>query len=328
MSGLFESSALLGAAERGDAEAVRQALADGGDPAYADGYGWTALHWVAENGMGEFVDTMVELGAIVDGKCAGERTPLCLAADEGHLDVARKLLSHGASVEELDEDGFSALHRACSSGNPDLVKLLLDHGSNPSLKSNISTTPLHITAKNNDPDASRLLLEAGADPNACDAMGNNALLWATINGDFAGVAEVVIEGGAAVDEGLRDFAVEKGRVGVAAVLLRAIEQRKEEEETFGPPEVFEHAAAGRGSLLMWLLDERDVAPNCVDRQGRTPLFEAVANDQVGSVEILLERGADPNRRDADGMPISWAFGPSAEHEGEIKALLREYGWQE
>jgi hypothetical protein len=36
-----------------------------------------------------------------------------LAAHQGHVDIVRILLSHGASLEQRDADGDTALHYAC-----------------------------------------------------------------------------------------------------------------------------------------------------------------------------------------------------------------------
>ena len=47
-----------------------------------------------------------------------------LAAIEGHKDMVRTLLQHGASVVARDQDGCTALYLAASNGNYEAVKIL------------------------------------------------------------------------------------------------------------------------------------------------------------------------------------------------------------
>ena len=58
-------------------------------------------------------------------------TPLHKASSRGWLEVARLLLSHGASVDEKDEQGRTPLQVASSEGHVEMTKLLLDHGAQP-----------------------------------------------------------------------------------------------------------------------------------------------------------------------------------------------------
>lgn len=48
-----------------------------------------------------------------------------LASERGHRDIVDALLSAGADVCGLDENGNSALHLACFYGNHNVVELLL-----------------------------------------------------------------------------------------------------------------------------------------------------------------------------------------------------------
>lgn len=61
------------------------------------------------------------------------RTPLYAAVLHGHLDLAAKLLAHGAAVNRPDKDGLGPLHMAVKFPKLDLpmVRLLLRHGCDP-----------------------------------------------------------------------------------------------------------------------------------------------------------------------------------------------------
>ena len=63
--------------------------------------------------------------------CNLSSTPLHGASSQGWLEVARLLFSHGASVDEKDEEGRTSLQVAASEGHVEMTKLLLDHGAQP-----------------------------------------------------------------------------------------------------------------------------------------------------------------------------------------------------
>lgn len=54
---------------------------------------------------------------------------LLKAAEEGHTDVVKTLLAHGADINTTDKDGWAALSRAAYNGHTAVVKLLLAHGA-------------------------------------------------------------------------------------------------------------------------------------------------------------------------------------------------------
>ncbi|CAE7944801.1 fem1c, partial [Symbiodinium necroappetens] len=66
----------------------------------------------------------------------------------GHLEVARCLLSAGADLGRRNADGGSALHVAAWTGNLDLMKLLFAAGADPEKPQNEGWTPLHIASRN------------------------------------------------------------------------------------------------------------------------------------------------------------------------------------
>ena len=67
----------------------------------------TPLHHAAESGNIAIVIALVEEGRADINKASGERrdTPLITTARQGHSQQARYLLSHGADVTAVNEDG-------------------------------------------------------------------------------------------------------------------------------------------------------------------------------------------------------------------------------
>lgn len=110
---------------------------------------FTPLFYAIHANQVEVVEYLIKKGAdinrFVDGQC-----PVLLACREGHLDIFKILMKHGASELEWNkENGESTLHMAASSGNVELVEHLLRLGLAPDLVSKKSNAQpmLHASLK-------------------------------------------------------------------------------------------------------------------------------------------------------------------------------------
>lgn len=99
------------AVRHGDVQGVRTCLNAGASADERDQHGWAPLHYGASCGHVEACQALLESSSDLEVQLPDLSTPLMLAAEEGHLDVARLLLNHGAWSEQKDEDGFTALER-------------------------------------------------------------------------------------------------------------------------------------------------------------------------------------------------------------------------
>lgn len=80
-----------------------------------------------------------------------------------------------------------------------------------------------------------------------------------------------------------------------------------------PLDVFDAAAVGRTRGLAELLDAEPELAQARSADGSTALHLAARYDQRDAVELLLQRGADPAARDADGRtPADVAAGDTRE----------------
>lgn len=126
--------------------------------------GDSLLHLAAAGGSSDVCALLVSLGMDIDLPLPGHRnsTPLCAAADDGHLDTCRWLLAHGAAVDGLPDNILTPLASACVSGHQAVVALLLQHGANPNrLHTRWNTAPLDIATSWGFPEIAALLAAAG-----------------------------------------------------------------------------------------------------------------------------------------------------------------------
>ncbi|RLN00251.1 hypothetical protein C2845_PM06G33090 [Panicum miliaceum] len=90
-------------------------------------------------------------------------TPLHLAAGQGHCEIAEYLLSKGANVDPICQDGEAPLHIAACRG------MLRMAGANINTGSRV--TPLSVAARKGLADCINCLLSKGANPNEPDEDG-------------------------------------------------------------------------------------------------------------------------------------------------------------
>jgi ankyrin repeat protein len=83
----------------------------------------------AELGNVKIVRFLVESGCKVEWGGALEASPLCLAASEGHLEIVKFLIDNNGKIDAKDENGFTPLMSASAKGSFDVVKLLVESGA-------------------------------------------------------------------------------------------------------------------------------------------------------------------------------------------------------
>ena len=123
------------------------------------------------------------------------------AANRNDVNTITDLLAKGASVNNVDEAGFSAITHACRKGHVEAVIAMVDHADldgdsfdNRSLEG----TPLILAIKNDHIGVVKVLLEYGVNTEARDRFGRTALLCACVKGSYA-VAKLLLDHGSCVD---------------------------------------------------------------------------------------------------------------------------------
>jgi ankyrin repeat protein len=97
---LVDPEEMLKAAERGDVERVRELLASDSTLANARGaHNKTPLHLAAEKNHTEIAKLLIEAGADLNAEVSWGMTPLAWAANMGNRAVAEVFLAHGAAPQ-------------------------------------------------------------------------------------------------------------------------------------------------------------------------------------------------------------------------------------
>ena len=128
----------------------------------------TPLHLASREGHLDIVRFLVKHGATAAAQDLFGSTPLHEASEQGHLDLARFLVEYGANVAAQDHGGCTPLHQASKQGHLDLARCLVEHGANVAVQDQRGLTPLHQASEHGHLDLARFLIEHGANVAAQD----------------------------------------------------------------------------------------------------------------------------------------------------------------
>lgn len=105
--------------------------------------------------------------------------PLLLAAENGSMDIGRILLKHDASVDEQDDEGFSAFHGAARNSHDEFLKMLIEeYHADPTVRLANGSMPIHTAAARGNVESIDLFLKVGIDVDATSHDGRTPLHWA------------------------------------------------------------------------------------------------------------------------------------------------------
>ena len=116
------------------------------------------------------------------------------AAAEGHADVVKALLQHGADLKAASKAGFTALVFAAVKNDPGSVESLLAAGADPNFAMPDGLKVLSVAASHKASKAAAALLAGGADPNVADSRGNTPLHLAAQAGETGLVKQLLAKG--------------------------------------------------------------------------------------------------------------------------------------
>ncbi|XP_065336219.1 uncharacterized protein LOC135937067 [Cloeon dipterum] len=252
------------AAERGDLEALQTWIELGGDLDVVDKIGSTSLHDAALNGHLQFVDKLLA--------CAAEEAK---NQDIGNGSVG-STLKENLIVNRCDNEGRTALHLAAKKENVAMVEILLENNADLTLTDKQGKNAIHYAIR--DERMLRFLNEKNGDLMKHPSNDGNTILHAVLHSFCDGhsdkIALWIIE---QVDDSVLNA---KNASGNTPLLLAC---KKE----------FWRAAE--------LLLTRNVEVNVSDMWGKTAMHYAAQWGKLDLVKLLHEKGADLTLTDRNGM---------------------------
>jgi ankyrin repeat protein len=293
------STALLWAVRAGDVETTRLLLGAGAKPSLANRLGMTPLALATANGDAAIISLLLAAGADVNAPDIAGETPLMSAARSGSVAAVRTLLDKGATIETTDRSSQqTALMIAVRENQPAVVKLLIERGAVIDTKTRVGNTPNWTL------------------PNSVAGFGHGVGI---VRGGLPprGSRGPITGGMSALMYAARD-----GRLGIVLDLLAAGAKIEQTDPNGITPLLI--AITNNHPDVARALIEKGANVKVVDWWGRTPLWAAVEtrNMDVDNasftnsidrapfldlIQLLLDKGADPNVRMKEVPPIRRSF---------------------
>ncbi|KFP70703.1 PREDICTED: ankyrin repeat and SOCS box protein 3-like [Acanthisitta chloris] len=224
-----------------------------------------------------------------------------LAAREGNVEILRKLINQGYSIDVPDNRRWVPIHEAAAHNSSECLKLLIDAApSDDYIHSRTfeGLCALHLSARHGSVECLHVLLEAGADLNNVTTEATTPLFLAVEN-KHTEVVKFLLQHGANVEgphcwSGWNSLhqAAFQGSTEIMKVLLEK-GASKNYRDDFGITPLFVAAQYGQLESLR-LLVSHGADINCQAKDKATPLLIAAQEGHLECVKLLLTAGADPN----------------------------------
>lgn len=311
------AAALHQAAVNGHAGVVFMLLDYGPNPEAGGEHGRSPLYMAARQGHVEVVKVLQTFGgANVNFRDNYGWTPLHAAASRDHEEVARHLIESGAEIDPQDNAlGLTPLHCATEQGHIATARLLVGKGASVDVPNASGSTPFYTAAYYGYLDVVRMLLEHGADLTTTSSEGYTPLHTAA-GFNYAQMIKILLEHGADIEakngSGVTPLHVAShwGHAGAVRALLKA----DADTEAAGPDVTSLVLAIWEGhEEAVGLLLEHGADVHVRDSEGQQPLHIAATLGHLGMVEKLLKHGADIDAKDAKGRSPTF----QAAHNGHM-----------
>jgi len=217
-------------------------------------------------------------------------------------DLARVkfLVSKGADVNKVDDQGATPLTSAARQRHPEMVELLVRLGANVNEPNKDGMTPLIAGVMRDHVPTIKVLLEKGADIEKPNAEGYRPLAIAIAEDKFE-VGKALMEAGANVNTAA-------GPENLAPLMIVAAQTSPAEGAIFLP-------SSTRPLDIAKGLVERGADVNAKSNTGTTALMIAATHNNPPMIGLLIESGADIDAKNNQGKTAQ----DVAELNGNIEA---------
>lgn len=267
------------AASRGNLEVIAYLLEKGAKLDVQDSRGSSPMGFAASGGQTDtrVYDLLIKAGADIHYKNPeGANILLSAIAADKDLKMTDYFISKGLDLHSTDDAGNTAFNYAARSGNVDLLKKLLDRG----VKYTDNAMLMAVQGgrgTNNSVAFFQALGGLGIKPTAVNAAGENALhLLARKAGQM---------------EAIQYF------------LSKGVNIDKADNE--GNTPLMNAAAANRDMQILSFFVNGSKQLNAANKKGVTALAQAIRGNSVEAVNLLLDKGASKDVKDASGNNLAY-----------------------
>lgn len=183
--------------------------------------------------------------------------------------LVKFLLDNGIDVNSKDNKGNTLLHIACENGQSSMIDELNNYLPNVDLQNNDGNTPLHLAVLNNNLNCVQKMITLNANKEIKNNRKKTPLTF-SIEKDFKPIYDYLVSNGSQVTS----------------------------DDSWGSSILHHAAKNGNKDLLISYIsansDNKYTLLNKRDRNGNTPLYIAVYNNQLEFVKELITQGANVN----------------------------------
>lgn len=304
---ILGSTPLHEAVRYGYTEIVRLLLDKGADPNSQDSLGKTPLLLVIpKESRIEISSLLITHGANPNAKDMYGDTPVHIATMSGmEVEMLENLKNGGADINERNKKGITPMALAVDKLNKEHVAFYAKSGADIHAEDNEANTPLSRIIKTKDKATSTELLKIMVNKkniNSRDSYGNTPLHIVISKNAYTEQIKYLLSLTNDVDIRNKNgdtplyLAVQKNRrVPGEMLLTKGANVFSTNNENYSPLRM---ALVSGGEVQEWILTS-DVIKK-TDGIGNTPLHYACEWKIDSAVAVLLEKGANPNVRNANG----------------------------
>ncbi|BDS11867.1 ankyrin repeat domain-containing protein [Aureispira anguillae] len=325
--GLFRGTLLHYAVNYRKLSFVKYFVALGADIESTLGTGHTPLYEAILSRSTTIAQYLMEQGANIHTKDRNNRTLFYALVQMRYGDrsttkikLLKFLLSLDLDINERDNWGRTVLYELLRWNEPKVLNALLEGGADLQISDRYGYTPLHIAAGNGWPEICQILLKQGVPINATNQYGWTALDIARINQSKQTIAFFEAAHANEANTSIVQLMTKlmAGQVDNLLPLLKKADH-------------LNYYNYDKMSLLNLCIrgDQDELAKEILNKKNviiEGALGMACIRQNTKLVQLLLERGADPNEKQAGCSPLYNLFiFPNTKNTVGVLQLLLKYG---